>query len=68
MKNPHFDAVALTDPQVYADWYGHEHTDGSGLRDAVYGPPELLRDQILPAPLIATRAVTRRPASWHSLP
>ena len=43
----------LTDPQVYADWYGHEHTDGAGLRDAVYGLPELFRDQILPAPLIA---------------
>ena len=22
----------LTDPQVYADWYGHEHTDLDGLR------------------------------------
>ncbi len=43
----------LTDPQVYADWYGHEHTDVSGLKHAVYGLPELFRDQIPPAPLIA---------------
>jgi N-acetyl-gamma-glutamyl-phosphate reductase len=43
----------LTDPQVYADWYGHEHTDLSGLREAVYGLPELFRDRIPPARLIA---------------
>jgi N-acetyl-gamma-glutamyl-phosphate reductase len=43
----------LTDPQVYADWYGHEHTDLSGLREAVYGLPELFRDRIPPAQLIA---------------
>ena len=43
----------LSDPQVYADWYGHQHTDLPGLKQAVYGLPELFRDQIPPAQLIA---------------
>jgi N-acetyl-gamma-glutamyl-phosphate reductase len=43
----------LTDAQVYADWYGHEHTDAEGLRRAVYGLPELYREAIPPADLIA---------------
>jgi N-acetyl-gamma-glutamyl-phosphate reductase len=43
----------LKDAQVYADWYGHTHTDPEGLHDAVYGLPELYREQIPPARLIA---------------
>ncbi len=43
----------LADPQVYADWYGHVHTDAAGLDDAVYGLPELFRERIPPAGLIA---------------
>ncbi len=43
----------LADPQVYADWYGHVQTDASGLVAAVYGLPELFREQIPPAGLIA---------------
>jgi N-acetyl-gamma-glutamyl-phosphate reductase len=43
----------LIDPQVYADWYGHAHTDAEGLRSAVYGLPELFREKIPPAELIA---------------
>jgi N-acetyl-gamma-glutamyl-phosphate reductase len=43
----------LSDAQVYADWYGHEHTDRTGLREAVYGLPELFRTQIPAAQLIA---------------
>ncbi len=43
----------LSDAQVYADWYGHDHTDADGLRSAVYGLPELFRDRIPPANLIA---------------
>jgi N-acetyl-gamma-glutamyl-phosphate reductase len=43
----------LTDAQVYADWYGHPHTDPEGLSRAVYGLPELFRDRIPPAALIA---------------
>ena len=43
----------LKDPQVYADWYEHTHTDPEGLRSAVYGLPELYRERIPPANLIA---------------
>jgi N-acetyl-gamma-glutamyl-phosphate reductase len=43
----------LKDAQVYADWYKHTHSDPAGLREAVYGLPELYRDAILLAGLIA---------------
>jgi N-acetyl-gamma-glutamyl-phosphate reductase len=43
----------LKDARVYADWYGHEHTDPAGLRAAVYGLPEIDRAAIPPADLIA---------------
>jgi N-acetyl-gamma-glutamyl-phosphate reductase len=43
----------LADPQVYADWYGHAHTDSEGLQTAVYGLPELFRAQIPSVNLIA---------------
>ena len=43
----------LTDAQVYSDWYGHAHTDAEGLKSAVYGLPELFRERIPPAGLIA---------------
>ena len=43
----------LTDAQVYADWYGHAHTDPEGLRTAVYGLPELFRERIPPVQLVA---------------
>ncbi|MHC5539634.1 N-acetyl-gamma-glutamyl-phosphate reductase [Singulisphaera rosea] len=43
----------LVDPQVYADWYGHTHTDPSGLHEAVYGLPEIYREKIPGASLIA---------------
>ena len=43
----------LKDASTYADWYGHAHTDPSGLAEAVYGLPELYRSLIPPAGLIA---------------
>jgi N-acetyl-gamma-glutamyl-phosphate reductase len=43
----------LKDPVVYADWYDHVHTDPDGLREAVYGLPELFRSRIGAANLIA---------------
>jgi N-acetyl-gamma-glutamyl-phosphate reductase len=43
----------LKDATVYADWYGHPHTDAEGLAEAVYGLPELYRDAIPDAGLIA---------------
>jgi N-acetyl-gamma-glutamyl-phosphate reductase len=43
----------LKDPAVYKTWYEHEHTDLDGLRDAVYGLPEIYRSHIRSARLIA---------------
>ncbi len=43
----------LKDPLIYADWYDHEHTDPAGLAEAVYGLPELFREAIPAAGLIA---------------
>lgn len=43
----------LTDPDVYAQWYGHEHRAVALQKDAVYGIPELYRDSIRPARLVA---------------
>ncbi len=43
----------LKDAKIYADYYEHEHSDAAGLREAVYGLPELFRDRIRSANLIA---------------
>lgn len=43
----------LKDARVYADWYDHEHIDSDGLREAVYGLPEIARERIPAANLIA---------------
>jgi len=45
----------LKDAQVYADWYDHAHIDPDGLREAVYGLPEIpaYREAIPTADLIA---------------
>ena len=43
----------LKDARVYADWYEHEHTDPAGLREAVYGLPELYRAEVASARLVA---------------
>jgi len=37
----------------YSKWYGHEHTDPKNLKKAVYGLPELFRDKIKGADLVA---------------
>ncbi len=42
----------LRDPSVYAEWYGHVHTDPGRLSSSVYGLPELFRDRIGSANLI----------------
>ena len=34
----------LTDPTVYAQWYGHIHTDPTRLGTTPYGLPELFRE------------------------
>lgn len=38
---------------VYKTWYGHEHKEPKLLSKAVYGLPELFREKIKKAPLIA---------------
>lgn len=43
----------LRDPELYEKWYGHQHTDVDNLRNAVYGLPELFRDRIRGAGLVA---------------
>lgn len=43
----------LKDASTYSDWYDHVHTDPAGLAEAVYGLPELFRDEIPNANLIA---------------
>ncbi len=43
----------LNDPGVYEQWYHHVHTDPTRLQSAVYGLPELYRDVIGGADLVA---------------
>ncbi len=43
----------LNDPKVFADWYGQEHGDPERLGNVVYGLPELFREGIVSAPLVA---------------
>ncbi len=43
----------LKDPAIYAHWYGEKHGDPDNLPLAVYGLPELFREQIFGARLIA---------------
>ncbi len=43
----------LNSPEVYAEWYGQKHTDPTRLGKVVYGLPELFREQIRSADLVA---------------
>lgn len=43
----------LTDPTAYARWYEHAHPDARRLGEAPYGLPELYRDRIRTAKLVA---------------
>jgi N-acetyl-gamma-glutamyl-phosphate reductase len=43
----------LTDPATYAQWYGEDHQAPDLLDDFVYGLPELYRDRIASAALVA---------------
>jgi N-acetyl-gamma-glutamyl-phosphate reductase len=43
----------LTDADVYAKWYGQPHDDPANLPKAVYGLPELFRESIRAANLVA---------------
>jgi N-acetyl-gamma-glutamyl-phosphate reductase len=43
----------LDDPDTYEKWYEHKHPDPARLGKTVYGLPELFRDQIPSARLVA---------------
>ena len=43
----------LDDAATYLEWYGHEHPDAARLGSTVYGLPELFRERIVGAPLVA---------------
>ncbi|MCK9323699.1 MAG: N-acetyl-gamma-glutamyl-phosphate reductase [Candidatus Methanomethylophilaceae archaeon] len=43
----------LHDVSAYEKWYGHKHTDLENLSKAVYGLPELFRDKIKGADIVA---------------
>ncbi len=43
----------LNDPEVFAAWYNQKHVDPDRLGKVPYGLPELFRDQIVDAPLVA---------------
>ena len=43
----------LDDPQVYQQWYGLEHADPDRLPTTVYGLPELYREDIRGAAIVA---------------
>jgi N-acetyl-gamma-glutamyl-phosphate reductase len=43
----------LNDPAEYAEWYGVEHPDAARMAETVYGLPELYREQIVGAKLVA---------------
>jgi len=43
----------LDDPEVFATWYNQKHADPERLGKVVYGLPELFREKIVDAPLVA---------------
>ncbi|MGD9723915.1 MAG: N-acetyl-gamma-glutamyl-phosphate reductase [Pirellulales bacterium] len=43
----------LNSPESYADWYGQKHADPERLGKTVYGLPELFRERIREARLVA---------------
>ncbi len=43
----------LADPEVYTKWYGKPHTYADGFDEAVYGLPEINREAIASASLVA---------------
>lgn len=43
----------LRDASLYPQWYGHEHSSPALLADAAFGIPELFREQLVGAALVA---------------
>jgi N-acetyl-gamma-glutamyl-phosphate reductase len=46
-------AFRLRDPALYPQWYGYDHPAPALLEEAVYGLPELRRDELAVARLVA---------------
>ncbi|HEX6230131.1 MAG TPA: N-acetyl-gamma-glutamyl-phosphate reductase [Actinomycetota bacterium] len=53
---------------AYPEWYGFEHPTPAWLDKAVYGLPELFRDQIRDAPLIANPGCFPTPVALGLVP
>lgn len=58
----------LKDPALYPRWYGAEHTHPELLARSVYGLPELYRDEIVGAELIAATGCNAATASLTLAP
>lgn len=43
----------LNDQETFTKWYAEEHADAERLSSTPYGLPELFREEIIPAPLVA---------------
>ena len=43
----------LDDAETYSQWYGHVHPDPARLAETVYGLPELFKDRIVGAQVVA---------------
>ena len=56
----------LPDPRraAYEAWYGHPHMEPEALAEAVYGLPELHREESARRTWSQIRAATRRASSW----
>ena len=52
----------LDSAEVFADWYNQKHPDPDRLGKVVYGLPELFRDEIRDAPLVANPGCFPTPA------
>ena len=58
----------LHDKSLYPDWYGAEHTHPELLDEFVYGLPELFRDKIAGAELIAATGCNAATATFALAP
>ena len=56
------------DKSLYEKWYKAQHTDSKGIETAVYGLPELFREQIKRLIWLATPAVIPLRRYWPWLP
>jgi N-acetyl-gamma-glutamyl-phosphate reductase len=58
----------LRDPDVYAEWYGHEHLALDLQKEAVYGLTEFYREEIRAARLVAGTGCNSAAGLYGTLP